>query len=251
MTETLCIKPLRCGHCGRELPVMGQLVTFQCPECSRYWVLSRDSIEPVTVFRAAPADANACAAGGECVYLPFWVVEVDGGGLKIQIEEAVKELQSAAQAVIRTGYEGESVKKIPVASEIVHLAARIESLGSFKVYVPAFKSLNTYAYLKVGRLFTRIQPSFGLERSDGAGHPILCALRAEEAVALIDFIFFATLPESIQSNGDFLDKIFLSPARPPRLVEFPFKERGASLVSIIGGFWISGRLVQGVESLVE
>jgi len=251
MTETLCIKPLRCGHCGRELPVMGQLVTFQCPECSRYWVLSGDSIEPVAVFRAAPADANPADAGGANVYLPFWVVDVDGAGLKAQIEEAMRELQSAAQAVIRTGYEGENAKKIPAASEISHLAARIESLGTFKVYVPAFKSLNTYAYLKVGRLLTRIQPSFGLERSDGAGHPVLCALRAEEAIALVDFIFFATLPESTQSNGDLLAKIFLSPARPPRLVEFPFRERGASLVSIIGGFWISGRLVQGVGSLVE
>ena len=251
MTETLCIKPLRCGHCGRELPVMGQLVTFQCPECSSYWVLSNDSIEPVTVFRAAPADGSACDAEGACIYLPFWIVEVDGAGLKVQIEEAVKELQSAARTIIRAGYAGEDVKKGPGASEISHLAGRIESLGIFKVYVPAFKSLNTYAYLKVGRLLTRIQPSFELERSDGAGHPILGALRAEEAIALIDFIFFATLPESIQSNGYFLDKIFLSPARPPRLVEFPFKERGASLVSVIGGFWISGRLVQGIESLVE
>jgi hypothetical protein len=251
MTETLCIKPLRCGHCGRELPVMGQLVTFQCPECSRYWVLSNDSIEPITVLRATPADGSAYDAEEENIYLPFWVVEIDGKGLKIQIEEAVKELQGAVQAVLRTGYEGEDVKRIPMASEISHLAARIESLGIFKVYVPAFKSLNTYAYLKVGRLLTRTQPSFGLERSDGAGHPILCALRAEEAIALVDFIFFATLPDSIQSNGCFLEKIFLSPARPPRLVEFPFRERGASLVSIIGGFWISGRLVQGVESLVE
>jgi len=251
MTETLCIKPLRCGHCGHELPVMGQLVTFQCPDCCRYWVLSRDSIEPVTVFRAAAAGPDSGETAGECIYLPFWVVEIDGAGLKTRIEEAVRELQSTTQAVMLTGYEGESVKNVPATSEITHLASRIESLEAFKVYVPAFKSLNTYAYLKVGRLLTRIQPSFALERSDGAGHPVLCALRAEEAVALIDFIFFATLPESIQSNGDFLQRIFLSPARPPRLVEFPFKERGASLVSIIGGFWISGRLVQGVESLVE
>jgi hypothetical protein len=251
MTETLCIKPLRCGHCGQELPVMGQLVTFQCPECARYWVLSNDSIEPISVFRAAPSGASAPEGEGACVHLPFWVVDVDGAGLKNQIEEAVKEIHGAAQAVIRTGYAMDEVKKSPAASEIAHLAARIESLGIFKVYVPAFKSLNTYAYLKVGRLLTRTQPSFAIERSDGAGHPILCALRAEEAIALIDFIFFATLPESIQSNGDFLEKIFLSPARPPRLVEFPFRERGASLVSVIGGFWISGRLVQGVESLVE
>jgi hypothetical protein len=251
MTETLCIKPLRCGHCGRELPVMGQLVTFQCPECSRYWVLANESIEPISVFRASPAGESAHDPEGPCVYLPFWVVDVEGAGLKNQIVEAFGEIRGVARTVIRTGFGGVEVKRSPASAEIEHLASRIESLGTFKVYVPAFKSLNTYAYLKVGRLLTRTQPSFSLERSDGAGHPILCALRAEEAVALIDFIFFATLPESIREDGDFLEKIFLSPARPPRLVEFPFRERGASLVSVIGGFWISGRLVEGVESLVE
>ena len=233
---------------------MGQLVTFQCPGCFRYWVLSTDALEPITVFRAVPEGAREAGAGsgaGDLVHLPFWVAEINGAGLKGQIEDAVKELQGASQAVVQTGFEGESVKRLPASSEIGYLAARLESLGSLRVYIPAFKSLNTYAYLKVGRLFTRIQPSFGLERSDGAGHPVLCALRSEEATALADFIFFATLPASIQRNGDFLEKIHLAPVRPPRLVEFPFRTRGASLVSIIGGFWISGRLVEGVESLVE
>ena len=252
MTEALCIRPLRCDHCGRELPVMGQLVTFQCPGCFRYWVLSRDALDPIAVFRAVPEGAREAGAdAGDLVHLPFWVAEIDGTGLKGQIEDAVKELQGVSQAALRTGFEGGSVKRLPASSEVGYLAARLDSLGSLKVYIPAFKSLNTYAYLTVGRLLTRIQPSFGLERSDGAGHPILCALRSEEATALADFIFFATLPESIQSNGDFLEKIHLAPARPPRLVEFPFRTRGASLVSIIGGFWISGRLVEGVESLVE
>lgn len=230
---------------------MGQLVTFQCPECRRYWVLSSDALEPVTVYRAAGRDGDARDESAALTYLPFWVVDVDGAELKGRIEEALGALQGAAQAVIGEGCEGDLSPRIPASSEISHLAAKIGGLGALKVYVPAFKSLNTYAYLKVGRLLTRIQPSFELERSDGAGRPVLCALRAEEAVALIDFIFFATLPESIQSNSGFLERIVLSPARPPRLVEFPFKERGASLVSIIGGFWISGRLVQGVESLVE
>ncbi|HVO77131.1 MAG TPA: hypothetical protein VMT60_04015 [Candidatus Bathyarchaeia archaeon] len=230
---------------------MGQLVTFQCPGCFRYWVLAKDALEPITVFRAAPQGAAVEAGAGDSIYLPFWVAEVDGAGLKTQIENAVKELQGASQAVIQTGFAGGTVVKLPASSETAYLAARLASLGTMMVYVPAFKSLNTYAYLKVGRLLTRIQPSFALARSDGAGHPVLCALRAEEAVALIDFIFFATLPDAIQSNGDFLQRIHLAPARPPRLVEFPFKTRGASLVSIIGGFWISGRLVEGVESLVH
>jgi hypothetical protein len=254
MIQALCIKPLRCDHCGRELPVMGQLVTFQCPGCFRYWVLSRDALEPINVFRAVPEGARESGAGSgavDLVHLPFWVAEIDGTGLKGQIEDAVKELQDASQAVLRTGFEGENAKRLPASSEVRYLSARLESLGSLRVYIPAFKSLNTYAYLKVGRLLTRIQPSFELERSDGAGHPVLCALRSEEATALADFIFFATLPASIQSNGDFLEKIHLAPVRPPRLVEFPFRTRGASLVSIIGGFWISGRLVEGAESLVE
>jgi hypothetical protein len=251
MPDALCIKPLRCGHCGRELPVMGQLVTFQCPGCFRYWVLSSEALEPITVFRVAPQESAREADEAGRIHLPFWLVEVDGAGIKAQIEDAVKELQGASQAVLQTGFAGVSVMKLPASSETGFLAERLEKLGSLVVYVPAFKSLNTYAYLKVGRLLTRIQPSFALERSDGAGHPILCALRSEEAVALVDFIFFATLPESIQENGDFLQRIHLAPARPPRLVELPFRMRGASLVSVIGGFWISGRLVDGVESLVQ
>jgi hypothetical protein len=251
MTEALCIRLLRCNHCGRELPVMGQLVTFQCPGCFRYWVLSRDALEPITVFRAIQPEGAGPMGDGTIVHLPFWIAEVDGAGLRDRIEDAAKELQGATQAVLQAGFDGANLGKLPASSDIGYLTARIQSLGSLKVYIPAFKSLNTYAYLKVGRLLTRMQPSFKLERSDGAGHPVLCALRAEEAAALVDFIFFATLPESIQRNGDFLEKLHLSLARPPRLVELPFRTRGASLVSIIGGFWISGRLVDGGRPLVQ
>jgi hypothetical protein len=232
MAEALIIRPLRCGHCGGELPVMGQLVTFQCPACLRYWVISHDALAPITVHRAVSESPGESASNASAlIYLPFWVADVDGAGLR-------REIDSGAGTA-------------PPTSEIKYLFERLESLGVLRVYIPAFRSLNTYAYLKVGRLLTRIQPSFALERSEGTGHAILCALRAEEAVALMDFIFFATLPGSIQSNGAFLEKIHLRPARPPRLVEFPFRERGASLVSIIGGFWISGKLVEGIESLVE
>ncbi len=233
---------------------MGQLVTFQCPGCFRYWMLSREGLEPIAVFRAVPDAAPGSAApldAGEHVYLPFWVAEIAGASVKAQIERAVHDLQDVSQALLQAGYEGESAKKPPASSEIAYLTGRLGGLDTLKVFVPAFKSLNTYAYLKVGRLFTRIQPPYGLERSDGAGRPILCALRAEEAEPLVDFIFFATLPESIQTNAEFLEKIRLRPDRPPRLIEFPFRRRGASLVSVIGGFWISGRLVEGVESLVE
>lgn len=232
---------------------MGQFVTFRCPDCSCSWVLSSDALEPITVYRAVP-DNGGAAAGSPAerqIYLPFWVAEIDGAGLKSRIDDAVRELQGTTQAVLETGFNGGGVAKLPASSEIAYITGRLESIGELRIFIPAFKSLNTYAYLKVGRLLTKIQPSFGLERSDHAGHAILCALRAEEAVSIMDFIFFATLPDSVQSNGDFLERIRLEPARPPRLVEFPFRERGASLVSIIGGFWISGRLVEGVGSLVE
>jgi hypothetical protein len=231
MIEELIVKPLRCGHCGGELPVSGQLVTFQCPACRRYWVIAGETLEPIVVHRASPIEANGAAKeNAGLLYLPFWVAEVDGAALRREVMNGTPE-RSAAH-------------------ELDRILARLEGLSAFSIYVPGFRSLNTYAYLKVGRLLTRMQPSFALEPSEGTGHTILCGLRAEEAVALIDFVFFAILPESIQSNAGFLKDVHLTPAHPLRLVEFPFEERGASLVSVIGGFWISGKLVEGIESLV-
>ncbi len=271
MSNDLNIKPLRCGHCGSELPVMGQLVTFQCPSCFRYWVLGADALEPVTVYRATTSDQGP-AVRNDRLWLPFWIAEVDGASLRRRIEDAVEALRGASKTVLESNVaweepaldplglrdalpeaelararfmaEAANVKRAPAQTEIRHITQRLEGLGTLRIFIPAFKSLNTYAYLKVGRLLTRAQPSFSIERSDGAGDPVLCALRAEEAAALMDFIFFATLAESLQSNGDFLERIHLEPARPLRLVEFPFGARGASLVSVIGGFWISGRLVE-------
>ncbi len=225
MTDALNIKPLRCRHCGAELPVMGQLVTFRCPSCQNYWVLGEEGLEPIFVFRAMPDGAGEPRGSGEELQLPFWMVEVDADDVR---------RQTAAAGLGLAG-----------------LVGWIESASVLKIYVPAFRSPNTYAYLKVGRLFTRLQPSFTIVRSDGDGRPILCALRASEAIALIDFIFFATLPDSIQRKGEALEQVRLHPARPPRLIEFPFAARGASLVSVIGGFWISGRLVEQAPSLVE
>jgi hypothetical protein len=278
MSEELGLKPLRCGHCGSELPVMGQLVTFQCPACFRYWVLGADALEPVTVYRAT-ASGETRSPRDEIVWLPFWIADVDGAALRRRIEEAVAALRDASTAILeahaaaergagrsgvsgldplaipdpasdaglarsRLAAEAANAKRPPAQNEIRHITARLEDLGTLRIFIPAFKSLNTYAYLKVGRLLTRAQPPFSIERSDGAGEPVLCALRVEEAAALMDFIFFATLGESLQSNGDFLERIHLEPARPPRLVEFPFHQRGTSLVSVIGGFWISERLVE-------
>jgi len=225
MPEELNIKPLRCRHCGGELPVMGQLVTFRCPSCLNYWVLAEEGLEPTFVYRAVPEGAGGAPAAGGELFLPFWTIEVDGADVRRQMETAAPGLGG------QVGW--------------------IESGDSLKIYIPAFRSPNTYAYLKVGRLLTRLQPSFGIVRSEGDGRPVLCALRVNEAVALVDFIFFAALPDSVQRRGETLEKVRLHPTRPPRLIEFPFTARGASLVSVIGGFWISGRLVESAASLVE
>jgi hypothetical protein len=260
---------------------MGQLVTFRCPACHNYWVLATDGLEPIFVYRAVPDDADAQATVGEELMLPFWLAEIDGAELCSRIEGALRELRDTTQKILTTEIpalepaeallaiaprrddlpdeglararflgEASGVRKLPPSSEIGYLVHRLESMGKLNVYVPAFRSPNTYAYLKVGRLLTRLQPSFRIVRSDGDGRPILCALQADEALALVDFIFLATLPASIQTSGDFLEKIHLEPTKPPRLVEFPFRQRGASLVSTIGGFWISGRLVDNVGSLL-
>lgn len=270
MSSGFTIRPLKCGHCGNELPVMGQFVTFQCKTCLYYWVLTAEGLKPITVHRALPQAESE----EEHVLLPFWVIGVNSANLRTKMETTLEGLKSITKVIAGTKIEMEEseienlllpnavrdpvtvkahfiseatrTKKIPTASEINHLISRIERSGSFSIYVPAFLSLNTYAYLKAGRLFTRNQPSYGIEKSSGLGRPVMCALRADEAVALMDFVFFATLPESIQSNGDFLKELHLEPAGPARLIEFPFEQRGASLVSAIGDFSISSRLVEGI-----
>jgi len=266
---------------------MGQLVTFRCPACRNYWVLGEDGLEPIFVYRAVPEGAEESPSAGnppegrDELMLPFWVAEIDGTDLRKRVDQALLDLKDTTRTILTTELvpdeperlaaagalrdelpdrglerarflgEASGARALPSSSEIGYLMNRLGTAQNPRVYVPAFRSPNTYAYLKVGRLLTRLQPSFGIVRSDGGERPVLCALRVEEAITLIDFIFFATLPDSIQSNGAFLDKIHLAPATPPRLIEFPFRSRGASLVSIIGGFWISGRLVEPAGALVE
>ena len=54
MKDAFTVRPLRCDHCGSELPVMGQFVTFQCQNCFKYWILSPDGLKPIQVYRALP-----------------------------------------------------------------------------------------------------------------------------------------------------------------------------------------------------
>lgn len=272
MRDSLLVMPLKCNHCGHALPVMGQYVTFQCRTCFAYWVLTSDGLRPITVYRALPP----AGIEGEPMVLPFWVIGIDCVDLRAQTERILGGLRDSTRTIATAefemeedGFEGlftaasevttvmkraqflseaSSVKNVPSTAEIEHLLGRIEGAGTFLVYVPSFLSLNTYAYLKVGRLFTRRQPGYRIEKSSGLGRPVLCALQADEAIALIDYVFFATLPESIQENGDFLEHVHIKASGGPRLVEFPFERRGAMLVSCIGGFQISARLVEGVEA---
>ena len=270
MSDGFIVKPLKCGHCGHELPVMGQFVTFRCGTCLKYWVLSADGLKPVTVYRALLPEE----AGVDTVYLPFWIIEMDKAAFRRRTEEVMSGLKETAQTILQTTVQAEDdafeidrleqpdldiglikarfvseagrTNRLLTSSESSYLSRRIEGDGPYYIFVPSFLSYNTYAYLKVGKLLTRTQPAFRTEKSAGLGKPVLCALQADEAIALIDFIFFATLPDSIQSNGDFLKAIRLDPVGAPYLVEFPFEHRGASLASLIGDFTISSRLVEGL-----
>jgi hypothetical protein len=270
MSDGFIVKPLKCGHCGHELPVMGQFVTFKCSTCLKYWVLSTDGLKPINVYRALlPEDAEA-----EPVYLPFWLIEMDKTAFRNRIEEVTSGLKATAQTILQTTVQAEEdafeidrleqpdldiglikarfvseagrTNRLLTSSESSYLERRVEGNEPYYIFVPSFLSYNTYAYLKVGKLLTRAQPAFRTEKSAGLGKPVLCALQADEALALIDFIFFATLPDSIQSNGDFLKSISLEAVGAPYLVEFPFEHRGASLMSLIGNFTISSRLVEGL-----
>lgn len=268
MNETFKVLPLRCDHCGGALPVMGHYVTFQCRACFRYWVLTGDGLRPITVYRVLSPDGTEC----DPVLIPFWVIPVDCEDLRMQMENILGELREVTRIIATAESDmeeqefedlslvGETVtpemkraqflteatrtKNVPSAGEVDYLLRRIEGAGTFLVYVPAFHSMNTHACLKIGRLFTRRQPQYRIERSSGLGHPVLCSLQADEAISLVDYVFFATLPGAIQMNGDFLKRIHLKTAEDHRLIEFPFERRGASLVSCIGGFDISTRLIE-------
>ena len=268
MSDAFIIRPLKCGHCGAELPIMGQFVTFQCQTCFKYWVLSPDGLKPIVLYRARPV--KECKE--EPVYLPFWMIEVDTSGLREQVTTVVEDIrtttrtiagaqlmpekESDIEALMRENFGTSQTVKIthlmasatkavsaPTSAEVNILIRRLEAAGTYHVYVPAFQSPNTYAYLKIGKLLTKQQPHFKAKRSDDIQRSVLCALQADEAVALVDFVFFATLPESIQESGDFLKRIRLKPAKPPFLVEFPFVRHHHSYESLIAEFHVSRKLI--------
>jgi hypothetical protein len=89
---------------------------------------------------------------------------------------------------------------------------------------------------------SRRQPVFRAERFDDPDKPVMCALGPEDAKRLVDYVFFSTLPESIQTCSSFMEGIHLETAKPV-LVEFPFLECPGSLEALIGGFHIQSQMV--------
>ena len=222
MTGGYRVLPLRCAHCGAELPVMGPIVAFRCASCGRYWLLGRNGLEAATVYRARAAGDEA----EETLLLPFWAVEIDVPRLRALAGGAVAEAGVTAPA-----------------AAVERLLARIGEAGRWFVYVPAFHAPNPNACLALGRLFTRGQPAARIEKAGGGGRPVLCALRADEALALVDYVFLAHLPSAILENADLAGRLHAEPAAAPWLVEYPFVRRGHDLVSLAGGYVVPVALV--------
>jgi len=268
MNNDYRIEHLKCGHCGNHLPVMGEFLTFQCERCHKYWIISSNALEPLSPARATLPDDYE----GDPVYLPFWVIEIDRDDLRKNIESAIGNIREISSSVVQTKIENESSLidelindftgdntvmkttrivssvcdgvKAPHSSELEFILRKIEQLEHFNVFVPAFHAVNTYAYIKVGRLLTKRQPAFRASVSENPGRPLMCSMRPEEARILIDYIFISTLPDSILENGDFLEKIHLHASSSPRLVEFPFELQAHSYESLIGSFHIARQLIE-------
>ncbi len=266
----LTVQHLQCGHCGGELPVMGRYVTFQCDTCYRRCVLTEDGLAPLNVYRASPPEER----DGKIIYLPFWVLTADTAALRNNVTSVMTSLTEVSQKIAATKIEKDTsepdwiselgmnmmgvssadtsqpamidssnlTKQLPSRAELEHILSRMESAGRWHIYVPAFWTANTRGYLKIGKMMTRTQPAFHAERFDDPDKPVMCALGPQDAVRLVDYIFFATLPLSIQTCSSFMEKLHLETGKPV-LIEFPFLETTGSLESLVGGFHIQSQIV--------
>lgn len=266
----LTVQRLQCSHCGGELPVMGRYVTFQCGTCFRRFVLTDDGLTPLNVYRASPPEERE----GKIVYLPFWTVTADTAALRKNVTSIMRGLTEVSQKIATTRIERDNTEpdwitelgmnmmgvssadarqpavidssdlsnRLPSRAELEHILGRMESAGRWHVYIPAFWTTNTRAYLKIGQLMTRKQPVFHAERFDDPKKQVMCALGPQDAVRLVDYIFFATLPGSIQTCSSFMKELHLE-AGSPVLIEFPFLESPGSLESLVGGYHIQPQMV--------
>jgi hypothetical protein len=271
MTDSLLtVQRLQCSQCGGELPVMGRYVTFQCGTCFRRFVLTDEGLTPLKVYRASPPEERE----GKIVYLPFWVVTADVDALRKNVTSIMTGLTEVSQKIATTKIEQDNTEsdwvtelgmnmmgvssadarqpavidssnmsnRLPSRAELEHILGRMESAGRWHIYIPAFWTTNTRAYLKIGQLMTRKQPVFHAERFDDPKKQVMCALGPQDAVRLVDYIFFATLPGSIQTCSSFMKELHLK-AGSPVLIEFPFLESPGSLESLVGGFHIQPQMV--------
>ncbi len=271
----ITVQRLQCGHCGGELPVMGRYVTFQCRTCFRRCVLTDDGLAPISVYRASPPEERE----GKIVYLPFWVLTADIDALRKKVASVMAGLAEISQKIATAKIERETsapdwmtelgmnmmgvsseearrpavidhsslTKRLPSRAELEHILGRMESAGRWHIYIPAFWTANTRAYLQIGKMMTRSQPVFHAELFDDPDKPVMCALGPQDAARLVDYIFFATLPGSIQTCPDFMKELSLETGKPV-LIEFPFLESPGSLESLVGGFHIQSQMV-GTDSL--
>ncbi len=263
----LTVQRLQCSHCGGELPIMGRYVTFQCRPCFRRCIITDDGLAPLNVYRASLPEERE----GTIVYLPFWVLRADVDALRKNISSVMTGLTEISQKIATMKIEADTSepdwvlelgmnlmgadargpamidssnlsKRLPSRARLEHILGRMEAAGRWHIYIPAFWTTNTRAYLKIGHLMTRSQPAFHAERFDDPERPVMCVLGPEDAVRLVDYIFFATLPESIQTCSSFMKGIHLEVANPV-LIEFPFLESSGSLESLVGGFHIQSQMV--------
>lgn len=273
MNGECIVRHLRCKDCGTELPVMGELVTFQCQTCYQHWIIVPEGLSRIQIYTAqAPEECDI-----EPVLLPFWVIPIDGCRLRREVEESCSELKELSAVIASTHLENDNTgfdqiaaeltgidvtarrthllaevsrtRSVPSESELGYLLGKIAQRGTYMIYVPAFKSSNTFTYLKIGRLLTRGQPALRISKKPRIAGAVSCILQPGDATHLIDYIFISTLPDSIQENGEFLRNVRIEPSSPPRLVEIPFADRGNSLVCLAGGFEISSRLIELPESV--
>lgn len=210
---------------------MGEIITFRCAVCGSCWIAGGEGLRRLSVYRASISGETE----SEPLYLPFWAVPVDTGELARSLEEGMKRLAG-----------GPGVSS-PAASEIRHLAEEIGPGRDLDIYVPCFPSPDPMACLKAGRLMTRARPSFHAERTDFPGPSPACTLLPEEALKVIDYIFYSTLPGHIRRCASLIEGIHLAAASAPVLVEFPFVGGRGSLHSLIGDFHVPGRLLGAVE----
>ena len=226
MNGAFTIERLRCARCGEDLPVMGEIVTFRCGVCGTCWLAGEEGLRRLAVYRASVPGG----AVDRAVYLPFWTVPVDTGGLERSFEERMSSLSGGISGTV------------PSSAEIGRLLEEIVPGGEYNVYVPCFPSPDPMACLKAGRLMTHARPSFHAEMDDSPGASPACTLLPGEALTVIDYIFYSTLPPHVRGCAALVEGIRLEASSAPVLVEFPFIRVRESLHSPIGDFHVPARL---------